>query len=340
MLQQFDSTIPNLESFLKEVAQGCQKGYNKLVGIEASNPASGDPLEGHQKVSLEVRLCAETVAGVPLVCDPMVLTGALHCLIGNAVSAMRLANSPKLFVRLDAAWERSPSGNFDKIIVIRVTDVGPGIRSEIAPFIFLEGFSWRNQAAETKPVEETKHKGRGLPIARSANVGLFGRFAAGERRPTNRANLARRPGRGHFRDSLWRQTEQRCSARIVRPRFPVIGDSFMATILIADDDPKQRGDLVRAALQADFPPEGIVEAKTEEEANELVETQAFNVALVDIMLSEPWGKEEGLRVIAKLKALQPDCRVIALTTKLGGTEVGVRALEVGRMISSARNGIT
>jgi CheY-like chemotaxis protein len=103
----------------------------------------------------------------------------------------------------------------------------------------------------------------------------------------------------------------------------------MFSILIADDEDRQRENITRVAREVGFPPECIIEAVSEAQAIDLIKRQAFGVAIIDIMLADPPVGEEGIRVIRELSALQPDCRIIALTTKKEGTAVGVRALEAG-----------
>lgn len=101
----------------------------------------------------------------------------------------------------------------------------------------------------------------------------------------------------------------------------------MAKLLIIDDDEKQRESISEAALDAGFTKDKLLFAESETEANQQIEDHEVQLAIVDIMLT-PERKEEGLRVIRRLRSKQPLCRVIALTTKVGN-ESGIRALKAG-----------
>ncbi|MFH0920274.1 MAG: response regulator [Fibrobacterota bacterium] len=53
-------------------------------------------------------------------------------------------------------------------------------------------------------------------------------------------------------------------------------------------------------------------ACTFDEANELINTKSYDVVITDLNLS-PANTLEGLEVIRNTKALQPDCKIIAMT---------------------------
>lgn len=96
-------------------------------------------------------------------------------------------------------------------------------------------------------------------------------------------------------------------------------------LLVVDDEVSQRSIIIDAAMGIGIVE--IVQASTESEASLAMRDTTFQLAVVDIMLSSSMQRD-GLRVIRELRDLQPDCRIIALTSK-GGTEIGVECLEAG-----------
>jgi DNA-binding response OmpR family regulator len=101
----------------------------------------------------------------------------------------------------------------------------------------------------------------------------------------------------------------------------------MSKLLILDDEEWQREAIAKAALEAGFEKEDVVTAKSPNDAIELLSHQTFDVAVVDLHLGN-WLKEAGVDFIRTLHAAQPQCKIIALTTKLGN-DAGVRALANG-----------
>jgi DNA-binding NtrC family response regulator len=98
-------------------------------------------------------------------------------------------------------------------------------------------------------------------------------------------------------------------------------------LLIVDDDNEQGQDVLLAAREVGFG--NIYQAKGLQDAYRLIESEDFPVAVIDIMLSKPETKKEGLHVIKRLHELQPQCLIIALTTRDQTGQVGVEALEAG-----------
>ena len=88
----------------------------------------------------------------------------------------------------------------------------------------------------------------------------------------------------------------------------------MSRLLLVSDNAGQMNELLFASKQAGFAESEIVQAISKHEAYARIDSQRFDLAVVDIMLSVPAGKEEGLRVIAKLADAFPKCRIIGLTT--------------------------
>ena len=100
----------------------------------------------------------------------------------------------------------------------------------------------------------------------------------------------------------------------------------MNRILIVDDDPEQQKDIQRAARLAGFAGRQLVTVGTVQEALEALD-ESFSLALVDIMLT-PSEAEEGVDLIREIKKRQPDCVVLAITTK-APMQSGSRALPAG-----------
>jgi DNA-binding response OmpR family regulator len=100
----------------------------------------------------------------------------------------------------------------------------------------------------------------------------------------------------------------------------------MCNLLIVDDKPDQLNEVVHIAEEAGIRP--VVTATDEDQAREFIDSKHFCLAVVDIMLSEPLDRKEGLAVIRWLRQTQPWCRIIALTTR-GRNDVGIEALRVG-----------
>lgn len=101
-------------------------------------------------------------------------------------------------------------------------------------------------------------------------------------------------------------------------------------LIVCDEEPQQAA-ILRAARRARFDVErDVVVVDTEEAALRRIAEEEFQLAIVDIQLTlPPPFLYEGLRVIERLAHLQPDCRIIALTTKKPGTEDGILAMDRG-----------
>jgi response regulator RpfG family c-di-GMP phosphodiesterase len=101
-------------------------------------------------------------------------------------------------------------------------------------------------------------------------------------------------------------------------------------LLIVDDETRQQTRIVKAARQAEFQDEEIVRAGTAAEAEALLERDTFQIAVVDMVLTDSELLEEtGIDVIRLIRRALPECRIIALTTKLHDTEPGIRAMIAG-----------
>ncbi len=97
-------------------------------------------------------------------------------------------------------------------------------------------------------------------------------------------------------------------------------------LLVVDDDEFQFEEITRAAGESGI--HDVRWADSEAEAYRLIESEEFLLAVVDIMLSRPAELCEGLRIIERIRSSQPNCRIIALTTR-GRNDVGIQALRAG-----------
>jgi ActR/RegA family two-component response regulator len=94
----------------------------------------------------------------------------------------------------------------------------------------------------------------------------------------------------------------------------------MNKLLIVENDSADRDAIAQKAWAVGFPKDSLVFAWTEEQAYDLIRQESFQLAVVDICLSEPPKPDEqaeGYRVISRLHQQQPDCRIIAKTRQLG-----------------------
>ena len=101
----------------------------------------------------------------------------------------------------------------------------------------------------------------------------------------------------------------------------------MANLLVVDDDHKQRRRIVRAAKEAGFDADEIIEAVNAEQARAMSEDLGLDLAVVDVVLTQLPNKL-GLGLIEELRARHPYCKIIALTSQ-GGTDFGIEALRAG-----------
>lgn len=101
----------------------------------------------------------------------------------------------------------------------------------------------------------------------------------------------------------------------------------MAKLLVVDDTAEQRKRIVRAARDAGFDEEDIIEAATIEEARNTTEDVSPDFAVVDIVLSH-LPEKLGLTLIEELRVKYPGCKIIGLTSK-GGTDFGIEAMSAG-----------
>lgn len=98
-------------------------------------------------------------------------------------------------------------------------------------------------------------------------------------------------------------------------------------LLIVDDDEDFSGRLCRRFRRRSFQ---VQDAASGEQALERVERRRFDVAIVDMVMPGM----SGLDLLAKLRAVQPDCQVILLTGQ-GTIETAVEAMKLGATISCA-----
>ena len=92
-------------------------------------------------------------------------------------------------------------------------------------------------------------------------------------------------------------------------------------LLIVDDDEDFRGTLCRRFRRRGFQ---VQDAASGEQALERVERRQFDVAIVDMVMPGM----SGIELLAKLRAVQPDCQVILLTGQ-GTIETAVEAMKLG-----------
>jgi two-component system, NtrC family, response regulator AtoC len=97
----------------------------------------------------------------------------------------------------------------------------------------------------------------------------------------------------------------------------------MARLLVVDDEEGLRAFLVEVLEAADGVSE-VFAAASGDEAMALLERQAFDVVVTDLKMP---GKD-GLAVLAKVRAVEPDTQVILLTAH-GTVETAVQAMKAG-----------
>jgi DNA-binding response OmpR family regulator len=97
-------------------------------------------------------------------------------------------------------------------------------------------------------------------------------------------------------------------------------------LLVVDDDQFQFDEIAHVAGESGI--RDVRWASSEAEAYAQIGTEQFLLAVVDIMLSRPDELREGLRIIDRIRTEQPNCRIIALTTR-GRNDVGIQALRAG-----------
>lgn len=103
-------------------------------------------------------------------------------------------------------------------------------------------------------------------------------------------------------------------------------------LLIVDNEPEQLDKDWQAAKEAGFHEREIVSATSVADAEVKLMSETFDVAVVDLVLTEPElgsdDPEEGLGLIRLIHRYQPECKIVALTRKLDN-EVGIRAMMAG-----------
>jgi ActR/RegA family two-component response regulator len=105
-------------------------------------------------------------------------------------------------------------------------------------------------------------------------------------------------------------------------------------LLLVDDNAADLDAMRDAAYRTRFEDQDIVAAGDEQQAFALIEDppggRSYQVAVVDLMLTPASIEDEGLRVIARLSARHPRCRIIAVTGKRQKwIAAGQRALRAG-----------
>jgi DNA-binding NtrC family response regulator len=86
-------------------------------------------------------------------------------------------------------------------------------------------------------------------------------------------------------------------------------------ILIVDDLDRQRKVIYETAREAGFEDHSIVMAEDLESAEQLIKEDDYDVAVIDLSLTEGLDTREGLDVIRTLRSHHPGCWIIGLTTK-------------------------
>jgi DNA-binding response OmpR family regulator len=102
----------------------------------------------------------------------------------------------------------------------------------------------------------------------------------------------------------------------------------MSKLLIVDDEERQRVDICKAAREAGFEKSDWTIATSPTEAIELLPGQTFDLAVVDLHYGHML-EDAGVDLIRRVRAAQPRCKIIALTTKHKSNDHGVRALANG-----------
>src|SRR5690606_15399933 len=92
-------------------------------------------------------------------------------------------------------------------------------------------------------------------------------------------------------------------------------------LLIVDDDGEFRDSVVRRFVRRGYQ---VQEAANAEQALARCERRQFNVALLDLIMPGL----NGLELLQKLRAVQPECEVVLLTGQ-GTTETAVEAMKRG-----------
>ena len=110
----------------------------------------------------------ELEAGLRLDCDTAILDGALRCVLENAASVSRRDAHGRFRVELRAA-SRADVPGFKAMVTIEVTDDGPGIDPRKEQFLFIDGFTDREDLAGAGSPQERPdaHRGLGLGMARA-----------------------------------------------------------------------------------------------------------------------------------------------------------------------------
>jgi DNA-binding NtrC family response regulator len=114
----------------------------------------------------------------------------------------------------------------------------------------------------------------------------------------------------------------------------------MSRVLVVDDEDRQRRTIERTVQEVGYDPGEIDSVANEDEARRLIHSKEkeYELAIIDLMLSAPPVKKEGLRLVEELSREQPACRIIGLTTK-AGLEEGVEMMDKGAhdFVHSASN---
>ena len=101
----------------------------------------------------------------------------------------------------------------------------------------------------------------------------------------------------------------------------------MAKILLVHDNTTTRCAIRRAIVRAGYSDGEIVEAADEASAFDAIRTQRFDIAVIDISLTEEEDTTEGLDVIEELRSRDATCRILGLTRKFA--EFGAEVLDRG-----------
>lgn len=160
--EQFEKQVADVRKANKAVEWSNEQVVEDLYRLLQESAARWQATDG---IRIRINWCLPEDLPVRLDCPAETVRDSLQCLVENARAAVPQAENVE--IRLTVRQEDSHSPNFIHLVVIEVTDLGPGLPAAIEHDIFMDGYTHDVSINDSQLAGFTERKGRGLSTARA-----------------------------------------------------------------------------------------------------------------------------------------------------------------------------
>ena len=249
--------------------------------------------------------------------EPLLLAEILRNLLDNAIAAFRPSLHPP-------AIEVSAFQLDNNKVYLEVHDNGSGFSQDA-----MKAFSGAHVARDPEPrgagtTARPQRLGRGLQLSQMIVALWDGELQLVESAPgSTRLRLALNP---------WRDAPPPTSPRVVpaqppeEPKAEVSNLPDSLRVLVVDDNLEMTEAVSRAATDR-YPGAEVDSATSSEQALRLIQTEIYDLALVDLVLG-PTTEPEGLSVVSAVRRANPEALIVVMTGR-ADLEVMRTAVQLG-----------